>query len=363
MTLIVDSHEDLGWNILTFNRDYTRAASETRKLEIAAIAPQVNGDTLLGYPDYVRGRVAIIFATLFAAPIRRKVADWDTVCYADENQAYELYRTQLDLYHQLVDEHADKFMLIQTQGDLNEALAGWQENGGPNPQVGMVTLMEGAEGIRGEADLEEWWRGGVRWIGPAWAGNRYCGGTREPGGLTTDGYVLLENMHHFGFGLDLSHMDVKAALQALDVYPGTVVATHSNALALLKGSESNRHLPDEVIRRIIDRDGVIGIIPANPFLLPGWKRDDGRELVSIQRVVAHIDYICQMAGDARHVGIGTDFDGGFGLQHVPYELDTIADLRKLQPLLKAKGYLDADINFILGENWFRCLRKVLPASA
>lgn len=362
MTLIVDSHEDLAWNMQTFGRDYTRAASETRELETDSIAPQVNGDTLLGYPDYVRGRVAVIFATLFAAPIRRKVEGWDTVCYEDENQAYDLYRSQLDLYHRLVDEHADKFTLIQTQADLSEVLVDWQENGQTGPRVGLVTLMEGAEGIRDQADLEEWWQGGVRWIGLAWAGNRYCGGTGEPGGLTAEGYALLANMHQYGFGLDLSHMDVKAALQALDVYPGTIVATHSNALALLKGYESNRHLPDEVIRGIIERQGVIGILPANAFLLPGWKRSDGRELVSLERVVAHIDYICQMSGDARHVGIGTDFDGGFGLQHVPRELDTVADLKKLEPLLEAKGYTSEDIELIMGKNWLRCLRKVLPLS-
>ena len=70
--LSVDAHQDLAWNILTFGRDYTLSAAETRQREAGGLAPQVNGDTLLGYPDYMRGNVALVFATLFAAPVRAK---------------------------------------------------------------------------------------------------------------------------------------------------------------------------------------------------------------------------------------------------------------------------------------------------
>jgi membrane dipeptidase len=200
----------------------------------------------------------------------------------------------------------------------------------------------------------------VRLIGLAWAGNRYCGGTGEPGPLTSEGYALLEAMADLGFGLDLSHMDGEAALQALDAYPGTILASHANAARLLKGVETNRHLPDEVIRGLIERDGVIGVVPYNRFLLPGWSHPDPRAAVSLQHVVAQIDTLCQMAGDARHVGLGTDFDGGFGLQSVPAELDTIADLHKLIPCLSEKGYAAADIAAIFGQNWIDRLQRVLP---
>jgi membrane dipeptidase len=220
--------------------------------------------------------------------------------------------------------------------------------------------MEGAEGVRSPRELEEWWARGVRIIGPAWAGNRYCGGTGEPGPLTSEGYALLEAMSSLGFGLDLSHMDVKSALQALDAFPGTILASHANAARLLKGLESNRHLPDDVIRGLLERDGVIGVVPYNRFLLPGWSKSDRREAVSLQHVVAQIDTLCQMAGDALHVGLGTDFDGGFGLQSVPPELDTIADLHKLAPLLSEKGYTQADIAAIFGQNWIDRLQHILP---
>ena len=79
-------------------------------------------------------------------------------------------------------------------------------------------------------------------------------------------------------------------------------------------------------------------------------------------LVAQIDHICQMAGDAQHVGIGSDFDGGFGLQSVPAEIDTIADLQKIVPLLAQKGYTEAHIAAIMGQNWLSILKEDLPAS-
>ena len=89
---------------------------------------------------------------------------------------------------------------------------------------------------------------------------------------------------------------------------------------------------------------------------------DGRQAIPLELVVDHIDYVCQLAGDASHVGIGTDFDGGFGLQSVPEEIDTITDLQKLEPLLDEKGYTESDIAAILGTNWLSLLKRILPAA-
>ena len=167
-------------------------------------------------------------------------------------------------------------------------------------------------------------------------------------------------MEEFGFTLDLSHMDEAAALQALDSYQGPIIASHANALALLKGSESNRHLTDAVMRGLLERGGTIGVVPANNFLRPGWRDSGGRAIVTLEHVAAQIDYICQAAGDARHAGLGSDFDGGFGLQSVPSDVDTIADLQKLVPMLAARGYSQEDISAIMGGNWLAHLKSYLP---
>ena len=357
--LIIDAHEDLAWNIQTFNRDYTRSARETRLLEANTFIPRWNGDTLLGWDDYQKGEVAIVFSTLFAAPARRKMGEWDIECYHDPAGAQKLYRSQVDLYRQLTSDYPEKYQLINNKPDLYRIINDWQNKPGNHP-IGLVMLMEGAEGILYPSEVEDWWELGVRIIGPAWAGNAYCGGTAEPGGLTALGSELLECMAEIGMILDLSHMDEKAALQALDTYPKTIIASHANAKALLAGIDSNRHLSDLVIQRIIERNGVIGVVPFNVFLKAGWKYGDAQEEVTLDDVFAQMDHICQIAGDAKHTAIGSDFDGGFGKQSTPFEIDTIADLQKIANLLLMHGYSQADTELILGKNWLNLLSQNLP---
>jgi membrane dipeptidase len=359
---LIDAHQDLAWNMLTFGRDYSLSAEEIRQSEKGSESPAFNGDTLLGWPEYQKGRVAVIYVSLFAAPIRHKLGEWERLCYANINEAVTLYNQQLDCYHRLTEDHPDKFNLILTRDDLEYVMAHWENEDEQNHPVGLVVLMEGAEAVRTPAELEDWWSRGVRIIGPAWAGTRFCGGTREPGPLTKEGYALLESMASWGYTLDISHMDELAALQALDDYPLRVVATHANAAALLKDLNSNRFLSDRLIQGLLERDGIIGIIPYNRFLKSGWQPSDGRETVNLLDIITQIDYICQMAGDAYHVGIGSDFDGGFGLQSVPSEINTIADLCKLVPLLEERGYTQNDIAAIMGGNWLSQLRQTLPES-
>jgi membrane dipeptidase len=360
--LIIDAHEDIAYNMLTFGRDYTRSVADTRQIETASGSEAIdrNGQTLLGWPDYQRGRVAIVFGTLFATPIRRKTGIWDKQAYADYDQAYQLYRTQLDTYRDLSDRASEKFQLIVKRADLEKVLAHWNDSSNGEHPVGLVPLMEGAEGVRRPSELNEWWEAGLRMIGPAWAGTRFCGGTRDPGPLTDDGRALLMAMAELGFTLDLSHMDELSARQSLDLYGGPIIASHANAAALLPGYDSNRLLSEEVIKGLIARDGIIGVVPYCLFLKAGWKKGDPRDGITLTTLAAHVDHICQLAGDARHVGLGSDFDGGFGVNAVPIDVDTIADLLKLGPILNGKGYNDDDVTAILGGNWLRHLQTYLP---
>jgi membrane dipeptidase len=366
MPLIIDSHQDLAWNMLTYGRDYTRSVQETRRLEAGTGTPERNGDSIVGWPEYQRGQVAVVFATLYATPARKKEMG-DTIVYADYETAHRLYQDQIDLYRKLVDVHPDKFNLISSKKELDSVIEHWSKpvdaSRGESHPVGLIYLMEGAEGIRSPHELSEWYDLGLRIIGLAWAGTRYCGGTSEPGPLTDEGRKLISAMADYNFILDLSHMDEAAALESLDRYEGPVMATHANCAALMQGSETNRHLPDRVIQGLIERDGVIGVIPLNTFLKVGWNRKNGsrREEVSLDVLIAHIDHICQMAGNADHAGIGSDFDGGFGWQSIPHELDSIADLQMIASELTARGYSESDAANILGGNWLRFLRKHLPA--
>ncbi len=363
MTLIVDSHQDLAWNMLTYKRDYTRQVAETRRLEANTLIPERNGDSLLGWDAYQRGRVAVIFSTLFAAPARKKEL-WDSIWYPDYDTAHRLYRDQILLYRKLTDSHPDKFRLIASTKELDSVTEHWSkpdQNGEGHP-VGLIYLMEGADGIRSPHELAEWYEMGLRLIGLAWAGTRYCGGTGDPGPLTEDGKKLLSAMQDYNFILDLSHMDEASALEALDRYEGPIMSTHTNCAALMKGAETNRHITDRVLHGLIERGGVNGVLPLNSFLKVGWNRKSGsrREEVPLAALIAHIDHICQMAGNADHVAIGSDFDGGFGVQSIPPELDSIADLPIIASKLIERGYSESDAEKILGGNWLRFLREHLP---
>lgn len=363
MRLIVDAHEDLAWNMLTFGRDPLRSAAETRALESAGGAGNPQGEALLGYPDHVRGGVAVAFATLHVLPERRRLHDWETLSYADAEQAHRLARRQLEAYQRLADEHAHSFQLIGRRGDLEAVLQTWQGDPPPAPRLGLLPLIEGADCIRQPAEVEHWVEAGVRIVGPAWAGTRYCGGTREPGPLTAEGRQLLDRMADLGVMLDVSHMAEQSFFQALERFPGTLLASHSNPRSLLDGSPiPDRHLSDAMIRALADHDGVVGIVPYNRFLKGGWLPADGREAVTVDFVVRHIDYICQLLGDAGHVGLGSDFDGGFGRDQVPAGLDSIADLRFIGDALERFGYQPADVDAILSGNWLRILRQGLPES-
>jgi membrane dipeptidase len=164
--IIIDAHEDLAWNILAFGRDYTLSAADTRKQEQGTLGPQVNGDTLLGWPDYQRGKVAIIFSTLFAAPVRRKLGEWDEQCYASDEEAHMRYSMQLDAYDRLVDEHPEMYHKIVTRPDLQSILAHWRRTDTEEHPVGLVMLMEGAEGVREPAEVEDWYRRGASLVLP-----------------------------------------------------------------------------------------------------------------------------------------------------------------------------------------------------
>jgi membrane dipeptidase len=365
MNLLIDSHEDIAWNILNLKRDYTKSAYDIRQAEQNTPIPAFNGSTLLGWPQYQQANACIIFGTLFCEPRRLDNGKYPVLNYETPSEAHQCYRKNLDAYHQLTDENPEKFRLILNQSDLAQHLTAWDTHvNTPKdtpPPVGIVILMEGAEGITEPAQVEDWFQWNVRIIGPAWAGNPYCGGTREPGPLTKTGYALLENMANLDIILDISHMDHQSARQALDFYPGQVIASHSNAEALIKNIPINRHLKDKTIQQLIERDGVMGIVPLNAFLDWDWQSHGGRQSLSLDNIIAQIDYVCQIAGNTRHVGIGTDFDGGYGVESVPPEIDTIADLQKIAPKLAEKGYNDEDINRIFNGNWLRILKNNLPA--
>jgi membrane dipeptidase len=359
--LLIDGHLDLAWNMLTFGRDYTRPLAEIRAAEAGTQIKEWNGTTALGWDAFRQANTAVIFATLFAAPYKAWLGDWDIFCYHDFEQAHAMYRDQLNFYERWIGEHPEQLRLLRSRADFNTHWAEWQNaTTEQTPPIGLVLLIENAEGVRDPHELEFWWESGIRLIGPAWRGTRYCGGTQDPGPLTDEGKALLRRMGEIGFTLDLSHMDEAAFMQALEIYEGPLIASHSNAHALVP-RETNRHLSRAMIDGLLERDGIIGVVPLNGFLDAEWKKGDDRATVPLHKLAAQIDHYCQRAGNTQHVAIGSDLDGGHGIESLPDGVDSIADLHKLAPLLRDMGYSEIDLKAIFHGNWQRFLETSLPA--
>jgi len=377
--IIVDAHLDISYGALAWKRDYTRSAQETRKFEQETDSPSIkgNGNCSIGLPDWQAGGVAVVFGTLFESPYRGGMSVGPLV-YHNEDEAHDLAMQQLDYYHDWA-KRDSRVQVIGTRADLEAVLGDWGLEIGDkrleigdsarktNLQspisnlrpVGIVPLMEGADPMRAPKELQQWINRGLRVVGPAWTGTRYCGGTGAPGGLTDLGRELLQEIARLGVILDVSHMAQQALAETLDSFEGDfLIASHSNPQHILP---TERHLPDAAIKAIAKRGGVMGVVLANGFLLDGWWKDGQgkKEDVTVEHVVRVIDYVCQLTGSHEHIGIGSDFDGGFGVEAIPAEFDSSRDLYKIGEALLKHGYSDDHVALIMGGNWIRILRKAL----
>jgi membrane dipeptidase len=349
--LIVDAHLDIAFNHMEDGRDPLLTVEQIRMAESGG---HPEGVATVSFPQLKEAGVGLIFGTLFVKPEDAPTGMATRMIYRDSQSAHRLAMQQLDYYRRLVDVEDNHLRLIGDRASLEEVLA--SHNGSDQPLLGILPLMEGADPIRTPEELELWVEKGLRMIGLAWDDTRYAAGAWRGSrhGLTKEGRVLLEVMNEFNMILDLTHMSEKASLEALDQYEGTVVATHSNCRVLVPGE---RQLSDVQIRGIGERDGVIGIVLFNGFLRAGYKKGDPKELVTLDHVIAHIDHMCQLLGDARHVGLGSDMDGGFGSTDIPAEVDTVADLPLIADRLLESGYDETDVVQIMGGNWLNLLRS------
>lgn len=353
--IILDAHQDIAWNNAAFGRDFTRSVAAKRAQEGALPYNPHRGIATTGLPDSLLGRVGVVFGTIFVAPAW--AAENFPPGYKTPQEAYKLGLNQIDVYHRLAESN-ERVSLIRSCKELDAVLATWADGVDfEKHKLGIVISMEGADPIREPQAFEEWYERGVRAVGLAWSETRYSGGTGRPGPLTGLGRELLEVMQSFNVILDLSHTSEEAFLEAVERYGGPIIASHSNPR---KFRNSDRHLSDDMIRRLAERDGVMGVVLWNAFLQEGWSNTDKKNAVTMDRIVGAIDHICQITGTARHVGIGSDFDGGFGTEAIPAELDSVADLGLIGKALTAHGYSPEDVHGVLCGNFLRKLRAALP---
>jgi membrane dipeptidase len=344
---LVDAHLDLAWNALQWNRDLRESVHVLRVREAAEPGPGRRRNTV-ALPELRQGGVRLCFATVLA---RSSGTVRPHVDFASAEQANAIAWGQLAYYRAL--ERGGHVRVLTDRPGLGDFVRA-ADAGAPELPLGLVVAMEGADPILEPDDVGDWAAAGLRTVGLAHYGpGRYAGGTGTSSGLTQLGRALLPQLEAAGVALDLTHLSDEAFWQALDAFGGPVHVSHGNCRSLVP---HQRQLDDDQIRAVAERDGVIGVALDAWMLVPGWvKGQSRREGVGLDRVLDHVDHVCEVVGSTAHVGLGTDLDGGFGTEQSPEGLETVADLARLPTMLVDRGYAAGDIEAFARGNWLRWL--------
>lgn len=347
-SMLIDAHLDLAFNAVGMGADLRLPLDRLRQSRYGQESIARRETPTVALPALRSADIRVVFGTIF---VQAPTTAFNMVgpTYSTPEEANAQGWAQLRYYHELAAQ--GEISLIGDRAGLERALAGSSQ------LPGLVPLMEGADPVRDLAELEQWHAQGLRILGPAWTRTRYSGGTGAPGPLTAEGRALMPALRELGIALDTSHLAEESFWEALRLYDGPLLASHANCRAFVP---TDRQLSDEMIRAIVERDGVIGVVPFNVFMRPGWQPDQGKSSVTLAAVVQQIEHICALAGDTRHVGIGSDFDGGMGVEGIPAELDSVADLPCIGGALRDQGWSEDEVAGVLGGNWARWLRAALP---
>jgi len=354
---IIDAHLDLSMNAMEWNRDLRKPVDEINEREKGLTDKPDRGNGTVSFPELRKGNIGLVVATQIARYVApgNPLPGWNS-----PEQAWAQTQAQLAWYKAM--EEDGEMIQIKDLSSLEKHLALWSdENSNQQKPIGYILSLEGADSLVTIEHVERAWNYGLRAIGPAHYGEgRYANGTDGTGLMKANGIALLKEMERLNIILDATHLCDDAFWQALDNFNGPVWASHNNVRAIVN---HNRQFSDEQIRALIERGAVIGGALDAWMMVPGWQRgiSTPKEMnCHLEKIINHFDHICQLAGNALHIGIGTDLDGAFGREQCPFDLETIADLQKLTSLFYNRGYSKEDVENIMHGNWLRFLRKAWP---
>lgn len=207
--------------------------------------------------------------------------------------------------------------------------------------IAIVYALEGAHGIdrTGIDGLRALHARGLALLGLTWSfSNRFAGSSGDDGGgLTADGRALVAEAQRLGVLVDVSHASRATTLEVCRGAAAPVVASHSDAAAVKANA---RNLTDEEIACIAATGGVIGLNLHAPFL---------GSPAGVHRAANHLDHVRRIGGIGA-VALGSDFDG---LITPPEGLTTAADLGEIWVELRRRGWTDAELAQVRGENFLR----------
>ena len=366
--LIFDGDYPMAHHAMKLRRDVTLPLAELRRRD-------------RHYEDIAMASLPEMRKAGMAVAILKVVSDMDREgsTIKGENQPHRVYAMGKGLiaYYNALERMAE-LRIIRTREDLREHMAAWeaaQDDEGARAKlpVGAILGLEGADSVVEPSQLTEWWDDGIRLISIGHYGMSPYGGGTGTGtdtGLLERGPALLREMDRLGMLLDVTHTSDRSVREALAVFNGPLLATHSNVRALCRGE---RQLPDDILMAVIDRDGVVGASMDTWMLwpqgAPDWGTDNWpnnrksfpRSAVTLDDLVNHMEYVNRLAGDARHSGIGGDTDGQGGVECAPAEVDSVVDYNRIAGILRRRGYSEPDVENVMWRNWVRLFDRALPA--
>lgn len=350
--LMVDGHLDLAMNAMEWNRDLRKPVAGINLRETGKTDLPGRGNAMVSFEELRKGNIGLVFATQIA---RYVAPDNLLPGWHSPEQAWAHTQAQLAWYREM--ELDGELRQVTDRTTLLQHLNDWRS--GNSTAIGYLLTLEGADSIVTLQHLERAYAYGLRALGPAHYGpGRYAQGTNATGGIGNAGRALLKEMERLGIILDTTHLCDDSFREVMDHYNGPVWASHHNCRTLV---DHNRQFTDDQLRELIDRGAVIGGVMDAWMLVPHWQKGistpEGMNC-GLERLIDHMDHICQLAGNADHIAIGSDLDGGFGREQSPYDLETIADLQQLPSLLGKRGYGQADIEKVTHGNWLEFLLKV-----
>ncbi len=361
--IVVDMHADTTQRLVDENVDLARRLSD-------------------GHFDAVRAKEGGLDAQFFSIWVEPELFG------GGGERAVKRADVQIQAVRDLAAKHPETWEVATTAADIRRIAA--------SGKLAALMGMEGGYAIDEKIEnVGRYYQMGVRYLSPAWSVSTSWAGSSgdEAGktrGLNNFGKEVIREMNRLGIMVDVSHLSDRAFWDIVNTSTKPVIATHSGCRAI---TDVPRNLTDEMIVALAKTGGVVNVIFYPEHIEPGYsekkkkvdaeiaqlvqrasdeekgdvahkklardrvRRDEYLKRlppVSVTRIVDHIDHVVKLVG-IDHVGIGSDFDG---IQAVPADLKSVADLPNLTTELLKRGYSESDIDKILGGNMLRVMEEV-----
>jgi membrane dipeptidase len=362
--LLVDGHNDLPW-----------AFREKKDMSFTRIDIRKDQSQTGLHTDIPRLRQGGVGAQFWSAyvPVRG----------AKDHTALRQTLEQMDVIYRMVQTYPDTFEMAYSTDDI---LRIHREG-----KIASLIGIEGGHSIDNSlAALRMLYKLGARYMtlthteNTDWADSA----TDEPKnhGLSPFGEQVVAEMNRLGMLVDISHVSADTMRHVLRVSRAPIIASHSSAYAL---AQSPRNVPDDVLREIHKKGGVVMVNFFSGFIVPeaaratmemfktarelrkkypkedefllafrAWQREHPMPRGSVRQVVDHIEHIIKVAG-IDNVGLGSDFDG---VTSLPRQLDDVSYYPYITQELLNRGHGKEDIHKILGGNLLRVMRQVEEAA-